>query len=469
MLARLSLRLRIFLFFGLLALGGAALAGGAMYFGWSRMEPPLPTGPFVTAFLIFAFLNLGFVALVWMLFDENVARPIDKLAADLRLCAHSNVAKAVDTEGAKYLGDLAPAVSAVSTTLSAGVMDSAAHVARETGRLQAEAARLTALLTEIPVATMLVNEAGEIVLYDGQAADILSLIAPPRLKAPLTEYFEAECLAAARAQLSEAEPEVSFALRASMGGHAFDARLKRLDETGFMLVVDVDRAPMSPVSARPLVYDFDLLNTEPAAELTETALRDLCFVVFDTETTGLSTSTDDVVQIGAVRVLNGRIVPGEVFDSYVDPGRPIPPASTKIHHVSDADVAGAPDFAAAGRAFHAFARGSVLVAHNAPFDLAFFRRYEEAMGVEWAHPVLDTVLISAMTFGITEEHSLDALCERLEVPIPPEARHSALGDALVTAEVLVRLLPLLEAKSLVTLGDVIAEAKQYGRLLKDLN
>lgn len=469
MFARLSLRFRIFLFFCLLAFGGAVLAAGGLYFGWVRAEPPLPMGPFVTAFLLFAFLNTGFVALVWMLFDENVARPIDKLAADLRLCAHSNVAKAVDTEGAKYLGDLAPAVSAVSTTLNSGVMDTAAHVARETERLQAEAARLTALLTEIPVATMLISAADEIVLYDGQAAEILSLIAPPRLKAPLADYFDTAGFETARSKISEDAPEVPFTLRDRTGTHSFDARLKRLDETGHMLIVDVEDTGGNAVAARPLVYDFDLLNAAETGDMHSAALRDLCFVVFDTETTGLSTSNDDVVQIGAVRILNGRIVQGEVFDTFVNPGRPIPSASTRIHRVSDADVAHAPDFATAGRAFHAFARDAVLVAHNAPFDLAFFRRFEREMGVEWSHPVLDTVLISAITFGITEDHSLDALCERLTVTIPSEARHSALGDALATAEVLVRLIPLLEARSVSTLGGVIAEAKQHGRLLKDLN
>ncbi|MEM7529794.1 MAG: 3'-5' exonuclease [Pseudomonadota bacterium] len=469
MITRLSLRFRIFLFFSLLAFGGVALAACALLFGWSRAELPMPSGPFVTALLLFAFLNIGFVALVWMLFDENVARPINKLAADLRLCAHSNVAKAVDTDSAKYLGDLAPAVSAVSSTLSTSVMDTAAHVARETDRLQAEAARLTALLTEVPVATILVNSKNEIVLYDGQAAEILSLIAPPRLKAPLTDYFDADSLEAARGRLSETVPEVSFELIDSPGAHRFDARLKRLDASGYMLIVDVEDQDRSSVGSRPLVYDFDLLNTAGTGDLRDTPLRELCFVVFDTETTGLSTSKDHVVQIGAVRVLNGRIVQGEVFDTYVDPGRPIPPASTKIHGVSDADVAGAPDFAKAGRAFHAFAKDAVLVAHNAPFDIAFFRRFEREMGVEWSHPVLDTVLISSIAFGITEDHSLDALCDRLAVTLAPEMRHSALGDAVATAEVLVRLIPLLEATSLPTLGSVIGEAKRHGRLLKDLN
>ncbi len=469
MLTRLSLRLRIFLFFSLLAAGGAALAGGALFFGWSRAEPPISTGPFVTAFCLFAFLNTGLATAIWLLFDEHVAKPIDSLAADLRLCAHSGVNKEMDIEAARFLGDLAPAASAVSTTLSTNVIDTAAHVAQETERLQAEAARLTALLTEIPVATMLVNAADEIVLYDGQAAEILSRIAPPRLKAPLTDYFDTESLSAAQAKLTATQSEVPFKLAGHGLSQSFDARLKQLETDGYMLILDVPDTPGDNIEARPLVYDFDLLSAEPTGDASDTLLRDHCFVVFDTETTGLSTQDDDVVQIGAVRILNGRIVQGEAFDTYVDPGRPIPPASTRIHRVSDADVASAPDFITAGRAFHSFARDAVLVAHNAPFDLAFFRRLEQDMGVEWSHPVLDTVLISAIVFGITEDHSLDALCDRLSIGIPAEARHSALGDAIATAEVLVRLIPLLEAKSLTTLGDVVTEAKSHGRLLKDLN
>ncbi len=469
MFSRLSLRLRIFLFFGFLALGGAALAGGALVFGWSRAGNAIEAGPFVTAFLVFAFLNTGLAAFIWLLFDENVAKPIDKLAADLRLRAHSGIEKSLDTEAAKYLGDLAPAADAVSATLSTNVVDRAAHVARETEKLQAESECLTAMLTEIPVAIMMINAADEIVLYDGQAAEILSGISPPRLKAPLSEYFDIATLDDAKARLLESEAEVSFKLADIGKTRSFEARLNRLDAGGYMLIVDAEETRTSRVAARPLVYDFDLLNAAGASAARDTLLSDACFVVFDTETTGLSTSDDHVVQIGAVRILNGRIIDGEVFDTYVDPGRPIPPASTKIHKVSDAHVAGAPDFITAGRAFHAFVRDAVLVAHNAPFDLAFFRRFEQQMGVTWNNPVLDTVLISSIAFGITEEHSLDALCDRLAVTIEPEMRHSALGDAVATAEALVRLLPLLEGKSLTTVGDVTDAAKSHGRLLEDLN
>lgn len=469
MLTRLSLRLRIFLFFCLLAAGGVALAAGALYFGWARAAAPVPAAPFVTAFVLFAFVNSGLALVIWLLFDENVAKPINALAAELRLRAHSGVEGDLDPDAARYLGDLAPAAQAVSHCLSATVMDTASAVANETARLQAEAERLTALLTEIPVATIMLNARMCIVLYDGQAADILASIAPPRLKAPLVDYFYAADLGLAKSTLNKTGGEVEFDLRDKDGGAAFSAKLKPLDGAGYMLLIDLPEQTLTPEGARPLVYDFDLLNAGEATDLHTTPLSELCCVAFDSETTGLSTDNDDVVQLGAVRIVNGRIVEGEVLDSYVDPGRRIPPASTAVHHVSDADVRGAPDFATAGRRLHGFCQDAVLVAHNAPFDLAFLRRGAAQMGVTWDHPVLDTVLLSAIVFGTNEEHTLDALCARLGILIPEEWRHTALGDAQVTAEALVRLIPLLEGRGLRTLADVIAESRKHGRLLQDLN
>ncbi|MEO0745803.1 MAG: 3'-5' exonuclease [Pseudomonadota bacterium] len=469
MLTGLPLRLRIFLFFCLLGLGGVALAAGALAFGWSRAEVAVPAGPFVTAFVLFAFLNTGLAALVWLLFDENVAKPINALAAELRLRAHSGVEAELNADAACYLGDLAPAAQAVSQTLSSSVMDTASAVASETARLQAEAERLTALLTEIPVATIMLNEHMAIVLYDGQAADILSGIAPPRLKAPLVEYFYAADLGLAKSALNRTGAEVAFDLRDRDGGTTFEAKLKPLQGAGYMLLIDMPEVTLTPEAARPLVYDFDLLNAGEGGDIRDTALSALCCVAFDSETTGLDTRADAVVQLGAVRILNGRIVEGEMLETYVDPGRPIPPASTAVHHVTDADVAGGPHFAEAGRALHGFCRDAVLVAHNAPFDIAFLRRAEAEMGVRWDHPVLDTVLLSAIVFGTNEDHTLDALCDRLGLTIPPDLRHTALGDARVTAQALVTLIPLLEARGLRTLADVIAESKKHGRLLQDLN
>ncbi|MEO1556807.1 MAG: 3'-5' exonuclease [Pseudomonadota bacterium] len=420
----------------------------------------------MTAFLLFAFLNTGLALGVWLLFDENVAKPIDMLATGLRLRAHSGIEADLGEDAARYLGDLAPAASAA---ISADMMDSAGTLARDAARLQAETERLTAMLTEVPMATILVSERQRIVLYDGQASGILSGIAPPRLGAPIVDYFDGGDLARAKAQMLSSQAVFTFDLRDKDGEKAFEARAKPLDNGGYMLLLDVPEARLEPGEARPLVYDFDLLSTDPVQDIWETRLSELCFVCFDSETTGLSTEHDEVVQIGAVRVLNGRIVEGEALDSYVNPGRPIPPASTAVHQVRDEHVSGAPDMASACQLLHRFAEGAVLVAHNAPFDMAFLKRAEGRAGVSWDHPVLDTVLLSAVVFGTTAQHSLDALCDRLKVVIPDAWRHTALGDARVTAEALVRLIPLLESKGYQTFADVIAETRKHGRLLKDLN
>ena len=469
MLARLPLRLRIFLFFCLLTVGAAGVAAGALAFGWSRGDDALPAMPFVTALVAFVFVNSGLILLVWLLFDENVAKPIERLAADLRLRAHSGVDGALDTEAARYLGDLAPAAHALSRTAEESLVGSAERVARETQRLRAEADRLTTLLTEIPIATILLNPVQEIVLYDGQAAEVLSQIATPRLKARLSDYFDLASFGEAAARLSETSQEVPFKLHSVTGGLVFDARLKALGDDGHMILIDTPAAPTAAIAPRPLVFDFDLMDPGGTEDIRDTALADLCFVAFDTETTGLSVEEDAIVQIGAVRVLGGRIVGGEVIDTYVFPDRPIPPASTRIHRVTDDDVKGAPDIGTAGRALHHFARDAVLVAHNAPFDIGLLRRFQPEMEVEWSHPVLDTVLLSAVVFGTNEDHSLDALCDRLCIIIDDDRRHTALGDAQATAEVLVKMLPLLEGRGISTFGQLVEKTRGHGRLLRDLN
>lgn len=221
--------------------------------------------------------------------------------------------------------------------------------------------------------------------------------------------------------------------------------------------------------ARAVVYDFDLLSKTRNPALEETRLSDLTCVVFDSETTGLNPTSDEVVQIAAVRLVNGKRVEREVFDTLVDPKRPIPASSTDVHGISDTMVQGAPDIAQAGRDFHKFAENAVLVAHNAPFDMEFLRRKEEQMGLSFNHPVLDTVLLSAVVFGQLEEHTLDALTARLGITIPEEARHTAIGDTIATAEAYLKLIPMLEARGIETFGQVLSEVRKHGRLLKDLN
>ncbi len=468
--SRFSLRARIFLFFCLLAFGGVAITAGGLMAGYYRVGDPVAFDGFVFSGIVIGFLGLALTTVVWLLFDENVAKPIERIAADMRTRAHAGVTGDMDLHSARYLGDLAPAAAAVVAQASDGATATADAVTTATAKLDAERQRLTALLTDIPLAIVIVNPAHQIVLYDGQAASVLAQMAHPRLNASLFDYLQEDAIRAAYDRLVQTGDETTCSALGVNGAQSYELRLKALGESsGYMLIFDDAYVRLASDAERPLVYDFDLLDAAISAASEDKALDDLCFVVFDTETTGLLPHKDEVVQIGAVRVVRGQIVSGEVLDTLVNPGIPIPPGATQVHRISDDMVQDAPGIAEAGRSFHDFARDAVIVAHNAPFDMAFLHRHAERMGVAWDHPILDTVLLSAVVYGTSETHTLDALCDRLEVNVPPDLRHTALGDAQVTAEVLCRLLPLLKARGLRDFGDVIAETRKHGRLLEDLN
>ncbi|MGR3635466.1 MAG: exonuclease domain-containing protein [Shimia sp.] len=469
-MTHLSLRLRILLFFVLMALGGMAIVALALIVGYRSAVADGVSSGFTLAAVIAGFGLLGLATAVWFLFDENVAKPIEKLAATLRVRAHAGVATPLDTHAARYLGDLAPAADAVTTQLDTSTLDAAELVALETETLADEKNRLTALLSEIPLAIVLIGPGHRIVLYDGQAATALAQIAPPRLNASIFEYFDKARLLAAHDELGKTDRETAFEATCPKGDVSFAARLKPLGAArGYMMLIDEAHSHIAPEAARPLTYDFDLLTASGPSDLMQLPLDRVLFVVFDSETTGLLPHKDEIIQLGAVRVLRGEIVPGEEINRFVNPGRPIPPASTNVHHITDAMVADAPPLQPVATEFNHFARDAVIVAHNAPFDMAFLHRRANDFDLAWKHPILDTVLLSAVLFGTTESHTLDALCERLAVTIPDHVRHTALGDAQATAEVLCRMVPMLKSRGFDTLQKVIEQCQKHGRLLEDLN
>ena len=261
--------------------------------------------------------------------------------------------------------------------------------------------------------------------------------------------------------------------QAVLNAHATEAWTERRADGLSAVRLPIPRARRATRRAaaipRDVVYDFELLSKERNASVLDSRLEDLTYVVFDTETTGLTPATDEIVQLAAVRIVNGRRLRGEVFDTLVDPQRPIPTASTEVHGITDDMVKGAPTILEAGRHFHAFARGAVLVAHNAPFDMEFLRRHETGMQVRFDHPILDTLLLSAVVFGRSETHSLDALAVRLGVTLSEEQRHTAIGDTIATADAFLRLIPILRSRGFETFGDVLAEMRRHGNLVADLN
>jgi len=155
MLERLSLRLRIFLFFAALALGGVAAIVAGLWFGYRKIADPALLNGFILAGSVASFAILGLVTWVWYLFDENVARAIGRISAGLRAQAHAEGAGALDLAPGRYLGDLAPAAGAVAENLTVTRSALAQAVERETRRLAEEKARLEALLSDVPVGVLL--------------------------------------------------------------------------------------------------------------------------------------------------------------------------------------------------------------------------------------------------------------------------------------------------------------------------
>jgi len=130
----------------------------------------------------------------------------------------------------------------------------------------------------------------------------------------------------------------------------------------------------------------------------------------------------------------------------------------RFHGISDAMVAGKPPIGTVLPWFHRYAHDAVLVAHNAAFDMAFLHRAEDDAGVTFDHPVLDTLLLSAVLHDHTAEHTLDAIAARFGIALAD--RHQALGDAMGTARILLRMLDLLEAAGITTLGAALAACER---------
>ena len=218
--------------------------------------------------------------------------------------------------------------------------------------------------------------------------------------------------------------------------------------------------------SRPEFYDFDLFaSSEQTRAMDDRRLAELSYTVFDTETTGLNPSGgDQIIQIGALRVVNGKALRQEGFEQLVDPQRSIPDVGIPIHGIRPEMVKGQPTIAQVLPAFHAFALDTVLVAHNAAFDMKFLQLQEQATGLHFDQPVLDTLLLSAVVHPNQASHRLEAIAERMAIPVI--GRHTALGDAIVTAEVWLKLVPLLAEMGIHTLGQAREAAQQtyYARL-----
>jgi len=176
------------------------------------------------------------------------------------------------------------------------------------------------------------------------------------------------------------------------------------------------------------------------------------FVIVDLETTGWEPEEAAITEIGAVLVCGGRV--RAQFSSLVNAGGAIPEQVATLTGISDAMVASAPPLSTVLTGFLSFARGGVLAAHNAPFDVAFLTAACQACGLPWPEfQVLDTVELAHRVLGEEEvaDCKLATLAAHFDTRIRP--RHRALPDALATADVLTALLRKLAATGVSTLAE----------------
>jgi len=233
---------------------------------------------------------------------------------------------------------------------------------------------------------------------------------------------------------------------------------KKVNRVKFKVVqadTEYEAEIVSNKNSRPVFYDLELFNKEiQSTDLDKVKLRELTCVVFDTETTGLDPSGgDEIISIGAVRIIDGKLHSEETYDQLVNPKRNIPLVSLKIHEIYPEMLADKPTIETVLPQFYRFTKGSVLIAHNAAFDMKFIQMKEEKTGIRFVNPVLDTLLLSSVCHPNADLHNLEDVAYRLGVNII--GRHTALGDSIVTAEVFLKLIPILEAKGIYTLREAL--------------
>ena len=196
-----------------------------------------------------------------------------------------------------------------------------------------------------------------------------------------------------------------------------------------------------------------------------TALAALPAIAIDLETTGLDVANDRIVQIGAVAMRGLMVLDEPRIDTRVDPGVPIPVSSTRIHGLTDPEVAGAPRFAEVIERLAETLSGRVVIGQNIRFDLAVLRHEAARAGVPWHDPpVLDVShLAGALDRGLVDL-GLESLANRFGVTI--EERHDAFGDSLAAARIFIALLPRLREADVRTLGEAEAFAARRPDLIR---
>lgn len=176
------------------------------------------------------------------------------------------------------------------------------------------------------------------------------------------------------------------------------------------------------------------------------------YVVFDLETTGFSPVSNQIIEIGAVKVVDGKIT--DRFSTFVNPKTPIPYRIEELTGINDAMVLDAPQIEEILPDFLAFSEGCVMVAHNASFDIGFIEENCRRLGIEREFTVLDTVALARILMPQLNRFKLDTVAKALKISL--ENYHRAVDDAGCTAEIFLKFIGMLKERDVTALDGVNA-------------
>ena len=179
---------------------------------------------------------------------------------------------------------------------------------------------------------------------------------------------------------------------------------------------------------------------------------DADYVVFDLETTGFSPETNRIIEIGAVKVQNGKIV--DKFSTFVNPQVPIPFRIEQLTSINESMVIDAPVIADILPEFMKFCEGCVMVAHNADFDMSFIKKNCQRLDIPCKPTIVDTVALARVLLPNLNRFKLDTVAKALGVSL--ENHHRAVDDAGCTAEIFVKFIEMLRERGMSTLDEVNA-------------
>ena len=181
------------------------------------------------------------------------------------------------------------------------------------------------------------------------------------------------------------------------------------------------------------------------------AIDALSYVVLDVETTGLNTHADEIIEIGAVRIEGGQEV--AEFSELINPGRPVPDKVTELTKITTAMLSDKRKLQEVMPEFAKFCEGAVLVAHNAAFDMAFFRRAFAQMGYPFDFIILDTLALVRNQYPHSKNHKLGTICKLLNVSLLNA--HRAVHDARATSQMMLKVFKeIQQQKGIATLGEL---------------